>query len=64
MILVTGAAGFIGSHVIEKLCARGDKVIGIDSVNDYYDPKLKEARLLRLAKNNNFTFTLTIKNWK
>jgi UDP-glucuronate 4-epimerase len=44
-ILVTGAAGFIGFHVSQKLIARGNNVIGIDNLNDYYDPKLKEARL-------------------
>lgn len=44
-VLVTGAAGFIGSHVSLKLLARGDNVVGIDNLNDYYDPKLKEARL-------------------
>lgn len=47
-VLVTGAAGFIGYHVAEKLLARGDDVIGLDNVNDYYDPTLKEARLARL----------------
>ena len=44
-IVVTGAAGFIGFHVCQRLLARGDHVIGVDSVNDYYDPALKEARL-------------------
>ncbi len=48
-ILVTGAAGFIGSHVAHALLARGDTVVGLDDVNAYYDPSLKEARLARLA---------------
>jgi UDP-glucuronate 4-epimerase len=47
-ILVTGAAGFIGSTVSHHLLARGDEVIGIDSINDYYDPQLKRDRLARL----------------
>jgi len=55
-ILVTGAAGFIGYHVAEALLARGDRVLGIDSVNDYYDVTLKEARLARLARHNAFEF--------
>ena len=53
-ILVTGAAGFIGSHVAERLLARGDAVIGVDSVNAYYDPALKEARAARLAERPGF----------
>ena len=44
-ILVTGAAGFIGYHVSNALMARGEQVVGIDSINDYYDPALKHARL-------------------
>ena len=48
-ILVTGAAGFIGFHVTRALLERGEDVIGIDNVNDYYDPALKAARLARLA---------------
>jgi UDP-glucuronate 4-epimerase len=44
-ILVTGAAGFIGSALSERLLARGDEVLGYDNLNDYYDPTLKEARL-------------------
>jgi UDP-glucuronate 4-epimerase len=48
-ILLTGAAGFIGMHVAERLMARGDHVVGIDNLNDYYDPQLKRDRLARLA---------------
>ncbi|MBL0177929.1 MAG: NAD-dependent epimerase [Gemmatimonadetes bacterium] len=54
--LVTGAAGFIGSHVSEKLLERGDEVVGLDNVNAYYDPTLKEARLERLRRFPNFRF--------
>ena len=56
MILVTGAAGFIGYHVSEALLARGDAVLGIDNLNDYYDVALKEARLARLEAKKNFFF--------
>ncbi len=55
-ILVTGAAGFIGMHASERLLARGDEVVGVDNLNDYYDPTLKEARLARLAPAPNFRF--------
>ncbi len=55
-ILVTGAAGFIGAALCERLVARGDNVIGLDNVNDYYDVRLKEARLARLQGKPNFTF--------
>ena len=55
-VLVTGAAGFIGMHVAERLLARGDAVVGIDSLNDYYDPALKFARLDELADHANFRF--------
>jgi UDP-glucuronate 4-epimerase len=48
-VLVTGAAGFIGMHVCERLLARGDEVVGIDNFNDYYEVSLKEARAMRLA---------------
>jgi UDP-glucuronate 4-epimerase len=54
--LVTGAAGFIGYHVAERLLARGDEVIGVDNLNDYYDPLLKEARLDRLRRASGFRF--------
>ena len=49
-VLVTGAAGFIGFHVARALMARGDAVVGFDNVNDYYDPGLKEARLVELDR--------------
>lgn len=49
-VLVTGAAGFIGYHLAKRLMARGDRVIGIDCVNDYYDPRLKRARLADLEQ--------------
>lgn len=56
MILVTGAAGFIGFHVARRLLDRGDVVIGVDNVNDYYDVRLKEARLGQLQAHKNFQF--------
>jgi len=55
-ILVTGVAGFIGYHVAERLLKDGRRVVGIDNVNPYYDTRLKEARLERLAKGPEFTF--------
>lgn len=57
-ILVTGAAGFIGMHVAQRLLARGDTVIGIDNLNDYYDPALKRARLAQLTSHTAFRFEL------
>jgi UDP-glucuronate 4-epimerase len=56
MILVTGAAGFIGFFVSQALLARGDEVVGLDNLNDYYDPSLKLARLEILRKHKNFRF--------
>jgi UDP-glucuronate 4-epimerase len=55
-ILVTGAAGFIGFHVSKALLDRGEQVIGIDDLNAYYDPKLKQARLNQLKGRNGFSF--------
>ena len=55
-VLVTGAAGFIGMHVCERLLARGDDVVGVDNLNDYYDVALKEARLARLTPDARFRF--------
>lgn len=55
-VLVTGAAGFIGFHVAQQLMERGQSVIGVDNLNDYYDPALKQARLARLEGRNGFTF--------
>jgi UDP-glucuronate 4-epimerase len=56
MILVTGAAGFIGMHVARLLLERGEQVCGLDNLNDYYDPQLKLARLEQLAPYPNFRF--------
>lgn len=55
-ILVTGAAGFIGFFVSQGLLARGDEVVGLDNLNDYYDPRLKAARLEGLRQHRNFRF--------
>jgi UDP-glucuronate 4-epimerase len=55
-ILVTGAAGFIGMHLSMRLLERGDKVVGLDNLNDYYDVSLKEARLARLQAYSDFRF--------
>ena len=56
-ILVTGAAGFIGAHVCRHLIARGDEVLGIDNLNDYYPVALKRARLERLGSRHGNLFT-------
>jgi UDP-glucuronate 4-epimerase len=55
-LLVTGCAGFIGMHCAERLLARGERVLGIDNLNAYYDPALKQARLARLLPHANFRF--------
>ncbi len=55
-VLVTGAAGFIGYHVARRLVERGDRVLGLDNLNDYYDVRLKEARLAQLSPFERFTF--------
>ena len=54
-ILVTGSAGFIGAALTQRLLARGDSVVGIDNHNDYYDPRLKEARLAQFADHPGYT---------
>ncbi|MDD1005325.1 NAD-dependent epimerase [Pseudomonas sp. TNT2022 ID642] len=55
-VLVTGAAGFIGFHVSQALLARGDEVVGIDNLNDYYEVALKDARLAQLTPHERFRF--------
>ncbi len=55
-IVVTGAAGFIGMHVAQALLARGERVVGLDNLNSYYDPALKEARLAQLRTHPGFAF--------
>ena len=55
-VLVTGAAGFIGYHVSRRLLDRGDEIVGVDNLNDYYDPSLKEARLAMLRDSPRFRF--------
>ncbi|HEY3196762.1 MAG TPA: NAD-dependent epimerase [Nitrospirales bacterium] len=56
-ILITGAAGFIGFHLAKRLLARGDEILGLDNLNEYYDVTLKEARLAQLQRQPNFTFS-------
>jgi UDP-glucuronate 4-epimerase len=56
MILVTGAAGFIGFHVAKRLCEQGNEVVGVDNMNPYYDPSLKQARLQQLEGCKGFRF--------
>lgn len=55
-ILVTGAAGFIGFHLAKRLLERGDEIVGVDNMNDYYTPKLKEARLAQIVNHPSFKF--------
>lgn len=54
--LVTGAAGFIGMYTAKRLLEQGHKVIGLDNLNDYYEPELKQHRLAQLLPFKNFTF--------
>jgi UDP-glucuronate 4-epimerase len=56
-ILLTGAAGFIGFHVAKALLERGERVLGIDNLNEYYDVRLKDARLSELRRFSNFSFS-------
>ena len=54
-ILVTGGAGFIGSHLVERLLVRGDSVICVDNFNSFYDPGIKRGNIKNILKNKNFT---------
>ena len=58
-ILVTGSAGFIGSHVVLRLLARGDHVVGLDNLSDYYDVGLKKARLAQFMDHDEYTHVHT-----
>ena len=55
-VLVTGAAGFIGFHLARRLLAEGHRIHGVDNLNDYYDPSLKQARLALLLPRRGFSF--------
>ncbi len=54
-VLITGAAGFIGSHLAERLLARGDRVVAVDEFNDYYDPRVKRANISEASRNERYT---------
>src|SRR6204780_2767939 len=55
-VMVTGAAGFIGAHLVQRLLAEGFEVVGVDNLNNYYDPRLKDARLRKLCMGPRFWF--------
>ena len=57
--LVTGVAGFIGMHTAKSLLSKGHRVVGIDNLNHYYDPRLKKARLTQLESFDEFSFLKT-----
>ena len=64
-ILVTGAAGFIGYHLIKKILNKNKKVIGIDNINSYYDTNLKKDRINNLKKSKKFSFyKIDLSNYK
>jgi dTDP-D-glucose 4,6-dehydratase len=59
-VLLTGCAGFIGYHVSNRLLQAGHEVLGVDGLTDYYDPRLKEARLRQLLESSAFVFERTM----
>lgn len=63
-VLITGAAGFIGSHLAKKLISQGYEVIGVDNINDYYDPQLKEDRLASIGKDNFKFYKTDLENFE
>ena len=64
-LLITGVAGFIGGHLCEYLLQQGIRIIGVDNVNDYYDPSIKESTINRLSSHDEFEFFRTdIRNFE
>ncbi|MHD0397953.1 NAD-dependent epimerase [Staphylococcus simulans] len=61
-VLITGAAGFIGSHLAKKLISQGHEIVGVDNINDYYDPQLKEDRLKSIGDNHFAFYKVTLED--
>src|SRR5699024_3973955 len=62
-ILITGTAGFIGSHLARKLIEKGHSIVGVDNINDYYDPQLKEDRLKTIDENHHTFYKLNLEDY-
>ena len=62
-ILITGTAGFIGSHLAKKLIEKGHSIVGVDNINDYYDPQLKEDRLKTIDENHHTFYKLNLEDY-